>query len=177
MTPGGLPGFARVTRLRSRGRPTPRPHQGHLARPNRSICGISPSTSARSRIFHARSCAPCAASGPARSITYGELAKQAGKPGAARAVGRIMGANPVPVIVPCHRCLGADGSLTGFSAAGGTGTQGPPALHRGLRTRSRTRPRHPRTSEGRPEDAQGHRQGGPLPGPARQTPRPPTTPW
>ena len=34
-------------------------------------------------------------------------------------VGRIMGANPVPVIVPCHRCLGADGSLTGFSAAGG----------------------------------------------------------
>lgn len=52
-------------------------------------------------------------------ITYGDLAKACGSPGAARAVGRIMGANPVPVIVPCHRCVGADGSLTGFSAAGG----------------------------------------------------------
>lgn len=58
--------------------------------------------------------------GPGKVITYGELAKKAGKPGAARAIGRIMGANPVPVIVPCHRCMGADGSLTGFSAAGGT---------------------------------------------------------
>lgn len=58
--------------------------------------------------------------GPGRVITYGELAARAGKPGAARAIGRIMGANPVPVIIPCHRCLGADGSLTGFSAAGGT---------------------------------------------------------
>ncbi len=53
-------------------------------------------------------------------VTYGELAARAGRPGAARAVGRIMGANPVPIIVPCHRCLGADGSLTGFSAEGGT---------------------------------------------------------
>ncbi len=58
---------------------------------------------------------------PGRVITYGQLAAKAGKPGAARAVGRIMGANPVPIIVPCHRCLGADGSLTGFSASGGTG--------------------------------------------------------
>ena len=57
---------------------------------------------------------------PGRVITYGELASRSGKPGAARAVGRIMGANPIPVIVPCHRCVGADGSLTGFSAAGGT---------------------------------------------------------
>ena len=58
---------------------------------------------------------------PGQVITYGQLAERTGRPGAARAVGRIMGANPVPVIVPCHRCLGADGSLTGFSAAGGTG--------------------------------------------------------
>jgi O-6-methylguanine DNA methyltransferase len=57
--------------------------------------------------------------GPGHTVTYGELATKAGRPGAARAVGRIMGTNPVPVIVPCHRCLGADGSLTGFSAAGG----------------------------------------------------------
>ena len=52
-------------------------------------------------------------------VTYGELATKSGIPGASRAVGRIMGANPVPLIVPCHRCLGADGSLTGFSAEGG----------------------------------------------------------
>jgi len=57
--------------------------------------------------------------GPGKVVTYGELARRTGRPGASRAVGRIMGANPVPLIVPCHRCMGADGSLTGFSAEGG----------------------------------------------------------
>jgi DNA-3-methyladenine glycosylase II len=57
--------------------------------------------------------------GPGKVATYGELATKSGIPGASRAVGRIMGANPVPLIIPCHRCLGADGSLTGFSAEGG----------------------------------------------------------
>ena len=57
---------------------------------------------------------------PGTVVTYGQLAAKSGKPGAARAIGRIMGANPVPIIVPCHRCMGADGSLTGFSTAGGT---------------------------------------------------------
>ena len=56
---------------------------------------------------------------PGRTVTYGELASRAGRPGAGRAVGRIMGANPVPVIVPCHRCVGHDGALTGYSGAGG----------------------------------------------------------
>lgn len=56
---------------------------------------------------------------PGEVATYGELAARAGRPQAARAVGRIMGANPVPVIVPCHRCVGADGSMTGFSSHGG----------------------------------------------------------
>jgi DNA-3-methyladenine glycosylase II len=54
------------------------------------------------------------------TVTYGELARRSGRPRAARAVGRIMGANPVPVIVPCHRCVAADGRLSGYSAAGGT---------------------------------------------------------
>ncbi len=58
---------------------------------------------------------------PGRVTTYGELAATAGRPGAARAVGRIMGSNPVPLVVPCHRCLGKDGSLTGFSTDGGIG--------------------------------------------------------
>ena len=47
--------------------------------------------------------------------TYGELASEIGHPGAARAVGRANGANPICVIVPCHRVIGADGGLTGFA--------------------------------------------------------------
>jgi len=58
--------------------------------------------------------------GPGQVITYGELAKRCGKPKAARAIGRIMGANPLPIVIPCHRCMGKDGSLTGFSTEGGT---------------------------------------------------------
>ncbi|MFN2369540.1 MAG: methylated-DNA--[protein]-cysteine S-methyltransferase [Candidatus Krumholzibacteriia bacterium] len=56
---------------------------------------------------------------PGRTVTYGELARRAKRPGAARAVGAIMAANPLPVLVPCHRVLAADGSLTGFSGGGG----------------------------------------------------------
>lgn len=52
-------------------------------------------------------------------VTYGELARRIGQPGAARAVGRALGRNPVPVAVPCHRIVGANGRLTGFSAPGG----------------------------------------------------------
>jgi methylated-DNA-[protein]-cysteine S-methyltransferase len=46
--------------------------------------------------------------------SYGQLAQHLGNPGAVRAVGRANGANPIPVVVPCHRVIGADGSLTGF---------------------------------------------------------------
>ena len=46
--------------------------------------------------------------------TYGELAMQLGSPGAARAVGLANGHNPIGIIVPCHRVIGADGSLTGY---------------------------------------------------------------
>jgi methylated-DNA-[protein]-cysteine S-methyltransferase len=53
------------------------------------------------------------------TISYAELARRVGKPGAARAVGLANGANPLPIIVPCHRVIGADGSLTGFG--GGLG--------------------------------------------------------
>ncbi len=58
-----------------------------------------------------------------RSLTYGEVAERIGEPGAAQAVGRSLGANPIPIIVPCHRVLGAGGKLTGFSAAGGVVTK------------------------------------------------------
>ena len=46
--------------------------------------------------------------------SYGWVARQIGKPGASRAVGAACGANPVPVIVPCHRVIASDGSLGGF---------------------------------------------------------------
>lgn len=48
------------------------------------------------------------------TISYGELARRIGKPSAPRAVGLANGANPLPIIVPCHRVIGTDGSLTGF---------------------------------------------------------------
>ena len=48
------------------------------------------------------------------TISYGELAARVGKPKAARAVGQAMAQNPVAPIVPCHRVIGADGSLVGF---------------------------------------------------------------
>ena len=51
--------------------------------------------------------------------TYGELAVMIGRKGAARAVGRVMAANPLPIIIPCHRVVSSDGSLTGYSASGG----------------------------------------------------------
>jgi methylated-DNA-[protein]-cysteine S-methyltransferase len=53
--------------------------------------------------------------------TYGQVAKQIGAPTAARAVGRANGRNPVAIIAPCHRVLGANGKLTGF--AGGLNTK------------------------------------------------------
>jgi methylated-DNA-[protein]-cysteine S-methyltransferase len=52
-------------------------------------------------------------------VTYGRLAEMAGKAGAARAVGNALAQNPLPLIIPCHRVICANGSLGGFSAMGG----------------------------------------------------------
>ncbi len=52
---------------------------------------------------------PCGA-----TISYAQLAEQIGRPKAVRAVGLANGSNPVPVVVPCHRVIGSDGSLTGY---------------------------------------------------------------
>jgi methylated-DNA-[protein]-cysteine S-methyltransferase len=48
------------------------------------------------------------------TISYAQLAKRIGNPKAVRAVGRANGANPLPIIIPCHRVIGSDGDLTGF---------------------------------------------------------------
>ncbi len=50
------------------------------------------------------------------TMTYGEQARRMDDPKACRAVGRANGANPIPIIIPCHRVIGADGKLTGFSS-------------------------------------------------------------
>jgi len=57
----------------------------------------------------------CAAIPYGETITYGQLAADIDRPKAVRAVGAALGANPVAVFVPCHRVVGADGSLTGFA--------------------------------------------------------------
>jgi methylated-DNA-[protein]-cysteine S-methyltransferase len=57
------------------------------------------------------------------TVTYGDLARRVGAAGQAREVGQVMGRNPVPVIVPCHRVLAAGNKAGGFSAYGGTFTK------------------------------------------------------
>ena len=60
---------------------------------------------------------------PGTTLTYGEVARQLGDAGAARAVGQALGANPFPIIVPCHRVLAARQRSGGFSAYGGALTK------------------------------------------------------
>ncbi|HEY1305916.1 MAG TPA: methylated-DNA--[protein]-cysteine S-methyltransferase [Vicinamibacterales bacterium] len=60
---------------------------------------------------------------PGSTASYGDIARQLGVPGSARAVGQALGRNPFPIIVPCHRVLAADGKTGGFSAPGGTATK------------------------------------------------------
>ncbi len=60
---------------------------------------------------------------PGQTLSYGEIAARAGEPGSAQAVGRAMGKNPWPIVVPCHRVVGSGGRLGGFSAPGGARTK------------------------------------------------------
>lgn len=60
---------------------------------------------------------------PGATRSYGELARQLGAPGAARAVGQALGRNPFAIVVPCHRVLAAGGRMGGFSAGGGVRTK------------------------------------------------------
>jgi methylated-DNA-[protein]-cysteine S-methyltransferase len=53
---------------------------------------------------------------PGKTVSYQELARRLGKPLAARAVGQACGANPIPLIIPCHRVIAANGTLGGFSS-------------------------------------------------------------
>ena len=71
--------------------------------------------------------------------SYGEQARAMSLPGAARAVGRANGRNPIPIVVPCHRVIGSDGSLTGF--AGGLALKRWLLAHEGVRLPSEAGPR------------------------------------
>lgn len=73
--------------------------------------------------FHQKVYAAARRIAPGATLSYGELAKAAGSPGASRAVGQAMAKNPVPLIVPCHRVLAAAGKAGGFSGFGGLVTK------------------------------------------------------
>ena len=75
--------------------------------------------------------------GPGEICTYGDLARAGGSPGGAQAVGRAMGSNPFPIVVPCHRVLSSTGALHGFSAPGGIVDE---AADAGDRARARFHP-------------------------------------
>jgi len=73
--------------------------------------------------FNARVYEATRAIPPGSTRTYGEIAHAIGESDGARAVGQALGRNPFAIIVPCHRVVGADGKLVGFSANGGIRTK------------------------------------------------------
>jgi methylated-DNA-[protein]-cysteine S-methyltransferase len=73
--------------------------------------------------FHGRVYEVARAIPPGEVLTYGEVARRIGEPGASRAVGQALGHNPFAPVVPCHRVLAAGGRSGGFSAEGGAQTK------------------------------------------------------
>lgn len=73
--------------------------------------------------FHARVYAALRDVNPGELCTYGDLARAVEAPNGAQAIGRAMGSNPFPIVVPCHRVLSSTGALHGFSAPGGVATK------------------------------------------------------
>lgn len=83
------------------------------------------------------------------TLSYGEIAKRVGAPGAARAVGQALGRNPFAIVVPCHRVLAAGGKLGGFSANGGITTKARMLEIEGVRPDgAKARARGPRVGAG-----------------------------
>ncbi len=64
--------------------------------------------------YHKRVLAELTRVGYGETTTYGALAAKTGNPRAARAIGTVMNRNPIPIVLPCHRVIGANGSLTGY---------------------------------------------------------------
>lgn len=81
-------------------------------------CDFSSANSLTAQIYNTTRAIPAG-----ETRTYGEIAEQVGDKLLAQKVGQAMGQNPLPIIVPCHRVMGANGKLTGFSAQGGVETK------------------------------------------------------
>jgi|SRR5215467_2750725 len=96
--------------------------RAHLSGKTQDLGDISLDTSGLSafdaRVYRAARAVPAG-----RTVTYGELARQIGSAGAARAVGVALGRNPFAIVVPCHRVVAANGRPGGFSAHGGLATK------------------------------------------------------
>ncbi|MBJ3784035.1 methylated-DNA--[protein]-cysteine S-methyltransferase [Devosia sp. MSA67] len=73
--------------------------------------------------FHRRAYSLLLSVGWGETLTYGDLARQLGDVGLSRAVGQAMAANPIPLVIPCHRVLASNGKPGGFSAPGGAATK------------------------------------------------------
>jgi len=71
-----------------------------------------------------------------QSLSYGEIARRIGSPAASRAVGAAVGANPIPLIVGCHRVLGSTGKITGFTGGKGIPTKIWLLRHEGIEYRA-----------------------------------------
>lgn len=82
------------------------------------VCDLGKSDPFAARVYAATRAIPVG-----ETSTYGDIASQLGDTRLARTVGQALGRNPLPIIVPCHRVVGAGGRLTGFSAAGGVATK------------------------------------------------------
>ncbi|MBN2470651.1 MAG: methylated-DNA--[protein]-cysteine S-methyltransferase [Anaerolineae bacterium] len=68
---------------------------------------------------------------PGQTATYGQIAAALGDPERAIAVGQALAVNPLPILIPCHRVIGSDGSLVGYSAFGGVETKAALLRHEG----------------------------------------------
>jgi methylated-DNA-[protein]-cysteine S-methyltransferase len=80
-----------------------------LTRVDWSLDGATAGDGFQARVWRALADVPAGV-----TISYGEMARRAGEPGAAQAAGTALNRNPIPLILACHRVIGADGSLTGF---------------------------------------------------------------
>ncbi|MDP1912804.1 methylated-DNA--[protein]-cysteine S-methyltransferase [Brevundimonas sp.] len=80
-----------------------------LTRVTWSLDGAAAGDGFQARVWRALAVVPAGV-----TLSYGEMAKRAGEPGAAQAAGTALNRNPIPLVLACHRVIGADGSLTGF---------------------------------------------------------------
>ncbi len=113
---GGL-----VAAARSRGSAERRARAAGAVRVEAAAAGLAPAHPDWSRLpggFRGRALRACHGIPRGQVITYAQLAARAGSPGAARAAGSAMAANPLPVVIPCHRVVRADGGVGAYSAGG-----------------------------------------------------------